>query len=143
MEVRSLNNPPKTVKMAMESICLLLGEPATDWRSLRQIIVRDNFIPGIIKFSTEDITDSARERLNRDYMSDPSYNFESVNHASKACGPLVKWAIAQVLGCLCLLLLPWLCRGCDVSVVMGFCDVAMVMGVCDITMVGFSYRVLF
>ena len=99
VEVRSLTNPPKTVKMTMESICLLLGEPATDWKSLRQIIMRDNFIPNIIKFSTEDITDHAREKLTRDYMSDPSYNFESVNHASKACGPLVKWAIAQVCVC--------------------------------------------
>ena len=35
--------------------------------------------------------------MKRDYLSDPQYNYESVNRASKACGPLVKWAIAQVL----------------------------------------------
>ena len=29
-------------------------------------------------------------------MSNPDYNFEKVNRASVACGPLVKWAIAQV-----------------------------------------------
>ena len=34
--------------------------------------------------------------MNRDYLSDPNYNYETVNRASKACGPLVKWAIAQV-----------------------------------------------
>ena len=34
--------------------------------------------------------------MKRDYLSDPQYNYESVNRASKACGPLVKWAIAQV-----------------------------------------------
>ncbi len=29
-------------------------------------------------------------------MSQPDYNFDKVNRASQACGPLVKWAIAQV-----------------------------------------------
>ena len=82
--------------MALESICILIGEPSTDWRNIRQILMRENFIPTIVNFSTEDITDEARAKLNKDYLSDPSYNFESVNHASKACGPLVKWAIAQV-----------------------------------------------
>jgi len=32
------------------------------------------------------------------YLSNPDYNFEKVNRASVACGPLVKWAIAQVHG---------------------------------------------
>ena len=30
------------------------------------------------------------------YLKNPDYNFEKVNRASLACGPLVKWAIAQV-----------------------------------------------
>lgn len=30
------------------------------------------------------------------YLSNPDYNFEKVNRASLACGPMVKWAIAQV-----------------------------------------------
>lgn len=30
-------------------------------------------------------------------MDDPNYNYETVNRASRACGPLVKWAIAQVI----------------------------------------------
>ena len=55
VEVRSLNNPPKAVKMAMESICLLLGEPTKDWRSIRAFIIRDNFIPSIINFSTDNV----------------------------------------------------------------------------------------
>ena len=29
-------------------------------------------------------------------MSQPDFTFEKVNRASQACGPLVKWAIAQV-----------------------------------------------
>lgn len=30
------------------------------------------------------------------YLNNPDYNFEKVNHASNACGPLVKWAMAQI-----------------------------------------------
>ena len=34
--------------------------------------------------------------MRKEYLSDPGYSFEKMNHASKACGPLVQWAIAQV-----------------------------------------------
>ena len=30
------------------------------------------------------------------YLNQPDYTFEKMNKASVACGPLVKWAIAQV-----------------------------------------------
>lgn len=32
------------------------------------------------------------------YFDNPEYNYEKVNRASQACGPMVKWAIAQVSG---------------------------------------------
>lgn len=34
--------------------------------------------------------------MKKKYLSDPNYNFEKVNRASLACGPMVKWAIAQI-----------------------------------------------
>ena len=30
------------------------------------------------------------------YINNADYNFEKVNRASLACGPMVKWVIAQV-----------------------------------------------
>ena len=30
------------------------------------------------------------------YLNQPDYTFEKMNKASLACGPLAKWAIAQV-----------------------------------------------
>ena len=30
------------------------------------------------------------------FLDNPDYDFEKVNKASQACGPLVKWAKAQV-----------------------------------------------
>ncbi|XP_021344673.1 cytoplasmic dynein 1 heavy chain 1-like, partial [Mizuhopecten yessoensis] len=52
VEVKSLPNPPFAVKMAIESICTLLGEQDLDWKSLRGIIMRENFISTIVNFDT-------------------------------------------------------------------------------------------
>lgn len=41
-------------------------------------------------------SDEVREKMKNRYLSNPDYNFEKVNRASMACGPLVKWATAQV-----------------------------------------------
>ncbi|XP_067011460.2 dynein heavy chain, cytoplasmic isoform X2 [Anabrus simplex] len=96
VEVRSMANPPAVVKLALESICLLLGENATEWRSIRSVTMRENFISTIVNFNTEDMTDDVREKMRNKYLSNPDYNFEKVNRASMACGPMVKWAIAQI-----------------------------------------------
>ena len=56
VEMRTLANPPKMIKMAMESICLLIGEPASDWKAIRSVLLRDNFITTIINFSTDSIS---------------------------------------------------------------------------------------
>ena len=34
--------------------------------------------------------------MKKKYLNNPDYNFEKVNRASLACGPMVKWAIAQI-----------------------------------------------
>lgn len=42
------------------------------------------------------LSDEVREKMKNRYLNNPDYNFEKVNHASNACGPLVKWACAQI-----------------------------------------------
>ncbi|CAH8838540.1 unnamed protein product [Trichobilharzia szidati] len=95
-EIRAMKNPPSVVKMAVESICLLLGEGSTDWNQILKTLVKDSFVPSIVNFNTDDVTDSIRETMKKKYISNPDYNFEKVNRASSACGPMVKWAIAQI-----------------------------------------------
>ncbi|KOC68078.1 Dynein heavy chain, cytoplasmic [Habropoda laboriosa] len=93
VEVRSMANPPAIVKVALESICLLLGENASDWKSIRAVIMRDNFINTIVSnFSTEDITDEVREKMKSRYLSNPDYNFEKVNRASMASTAQIEYA---------------------------------------------------
>ncbi|XP_074602445.1 dynein heavy chain, cytoplasmic isoform X2 [Brevipalpus obovatus] len=96
VEVRSMSNPPLPVKMALESICLLLNEAVLDWKTIRSVIIRDNFIPTICNFDAEQISDDTRHKMRTKYLDNPDYNFEKINRASLACGPLVKWAIAQL-----------------------------------------------
>ena len=61
VEVRSMANPPSAVKTALESICLLLGENATDWKAIRGVIVKESFIPTIVNFNTDDIAWAAQQ----------------------------------------------------------------------------------
>ena len=86
VEVKSMSNPPPPVKMALESICLLLGESTTDWKVIRSVLMRDNFIHTIVNFQTDNITDDIRQKMKNKYLNNPDYNFEKVNRASLACG---------------------------------------------------------
>ncbi|KAF8887780.1 dynein heavy chain protein 1 [Infundibulicybe gibba] len=96
-EVRAMANPPDGVKLAMESVCTILGHKIDSWRAIQAIIRQDNFIQRIVNFDTNtQMTKQLRDIMKRDFLSRPSYNFETVQRASKACGPLVKWALAQV-----------------------------------------------
>ncbi|SJL06320.1 related to Cytoplasmic dynein 1 heavy chain 1 [Armillaria ostoyae] len=96
-EVRTMANPPEAVKLAMESVCTILGHKIDSWRTVQGIIRRDDFIQRIVNFdTTTQMTKHLRDIMKRDFLSRPSYNFETVQRASKACGPLVKWALAQV-----------------------------------------------
>ncbi|KAH0590223.1 hypothetical protein H2248_000395 [Termitomyces sp. 'cryptogamus'] len=95
-EVRVMANPPEVVKLAMESVCTILGHKIDSWRTIQGIIRRDDFILRIVNFDTTKMTKQLRDTMKRDYMSRSNYNYETVNFASKACGPLVKWALAQV-----------------------------------------------
>lgn len=56
VEIRTMSNPPYAVKMAVEAICLLLGENALDWKAIRTNIMKDSFVPNIVKMQTQDIT---------------------------------------------------------------------------------------
>ena len=96
VEVRSMGNPAPVIRMALESICVLLGENVPDWKAIRTVTMKDNFIPSIVNFNTDDISEETRRIMQDKYLSNPDYNFEKINRASLACGPMVKWCIAQL-----------------------------------------------
>ncbi|KAI9494709.1 dynein heavy chain [Zychaea mexicana] len=96
-EVRAMGNPPEAVKLAMESVCTMLGHKIESWKTVQSIIRRDDFITSIVNYNTEtQMNQRLRDFMRRNYMNNPAFEYEAVNRASKACGPLVKWVTAQV-----------------------------------------------
>lgn len=96
-ELRALANPPEAVKMTLESVCTMLGHKTSTWKEIMLFVRREDFIPMIVNFDNEkQLTPQIRAKMERDYLSLPSFNYEAVNRASKACGPLLQWVIAQV-----------------------------------------------
>ncbi|SPN99639.1 probable dynein heavy chain, cytosolic [Cephalotrichum gorgonifer] len=96
-EVRSMSSPPQGVKLALEAVCTLLGNKVADWKAIQAIVRKDDFIVSIINFNNEkQMSKAVRSKMRNEYLSNPEFTFEKVNRASKACGPLVQWVIAQV-----------------------------------------------
>ncbi|GAA6059654.1 hypothetical protein JCM10212_004157 [Sporobolomyces blumeae] len=96
-EVRSMANPPEAVKLSMEAVCIVLGHKIDSWKSVQAILRGENFITNIVNFDTaRSMTRQLRDKMRNEYLSLPTFTFETVNRASKACGPLCKWVIAQV-----------------------------------------------
>ncbi|KAE9389558.1 P-loop containing nucleoside triphosphate hydrolase protein [Gymnopus androsaceus JB14] len=88
-EVCAMANPPEAVKLAMESVCTILGHKIDSWRTVQGHTRIVNFD------TTTQMTKPLHDLMKKDFLSHPSYNFETVNRASRACGPLVKWARAH------------------------------------------------
>ena len=96
-EVRSMGNPPNGVKLALESVCTLLGNKVDSWKTIQGIVRREDFIASIVNYDNEaQMTTALREKMTREFLSNDDFTFERVNRASKACGPLVQWVEAQV-----------------------------------------------
>jgi dynein heavy chain 1, cytosolic len=96
-EVRSMGNPPQGVKLALDSVCTLLGHKIDSWKTVQGIVRRDDFIASIINYDNEkQMTKSLRIKMRNEFLSNEDFTYEKVNRASKACGPLVQWVEAQV-----------------------------------------------
>ncbi|KAH6718072.1 cytoplasmic dynein-like protein 1 heavy chain 1 [Leptodontidium sp. MPI-SDFR-AT-0119] len=96
-EVRSMGNPPAGVKLALDSVCTLLGHKVDSWKTIQGIVRKDDFIASIVNYDNErQMTKNLRVKMRNEYLSNEDFTYEKVNRASKACGPLVQWVQAQV-----------------------------------------------
>ncbi|KAI9809961.1 MAG: hypothetical protein M1825_000394 [Sarcosagium campestre] len=96
-EVRSMGSPPAGVKLALESVCTLLGHRVDSWKTIQGIVRKDDFIASIVNYDNErQMTRQLRLKMRNDFVSKEDFTYERVNRASKACGPLVQWVEAQV-----------------------------------------------
>eukprot|EP00730_Choanoeca_flexa_P004836 TRINITY_DN11816_c0_g3_i1.p1 TRINITY_DN11816_c0_g3~~TRINITY_DN11816_c0_g3_i1.p1 ORF type:complete len:1768 (+),score=556.53 TRINITY_DN11816_c0_g3_i1:318-5306(+) len=94
-ELKALGNPPETVKLALEAALCMLGEKSHDWKFIRSYITRPDFLPKIVGFDPDSVTPRIQKAMEP-YLSNPKFDEEKATHASKAAGPLVKWAKAML-----------------------------------------------
>ena len=95
-ELRTMSHPPEAVKITMESVCIMLGNKVDSWKAVQMISRKDDFIAHITNYNTASLSRKIIDEIESSYMNHPSFNFETVNRASKACGPLLQWVVAQV-----------------------------------------------
>ncbi|AAS51484.1 ACR258Wp [Eremothecium gossypii ATCC 10895] len=96
-ELRSMLNPPDAVKTTLEAVCVILGYSCKTWKDIQLAIRKDEFVTDIVYYNTETMmTPAMKQDIETDYLSRPKFNYESVNRASLACGPLYQWIVAQI-----------------------------------------------
>lgn len=73
-----MNSPPTVVKLALESICLLLGEEVgSEWKSIRAAVNKDDFITRILQFDTDSLSEKTKRAMEI-YEKNPDWDFEKV-----------------------------------------------------------------
>ncbi len=95
-EVRALARPPNAVRLTMEMVSIMIGEKNMEWTEIRKVIRREDFIPTVVNFDPLTLHNKQVVEVQRDYLDNPELNYDAVDRASKACGPLYEWAVSQI-----------------------------------------------
>jgi dynein heavy chain 1 len=89
-ELRSMNNPPSSVKWCLEAVALLLlpeDEHPMSWDGIRKMSRRDDFIQKILEFDAIlQFPPATRMIIRTEYFSQAGFNVAALEYASKACG---------------------------------------------------------
>lgn len=93
-EIKSMLKPPDKVRCAVEATCILVfgltSKP--DWKTCRGYVARTDFVPTIISFDKDSVTDKTKKLILKDYINNGDvWDLDSIFKASKAAGPLAKW----------------------------------------------------
>jgi len=95
-EVRALARPPKMIQLTMEMVTIMIGEKNLEWTEIRKVIRRDDFIATVVNFDPLTLSERQVKQVVENYMQNPELDYNSVDRASKACGPLFQWAESQI-----------------------------------------------
>jgi dynein heavy chain 1 len=100
-EIKSMTKPPEIIKLVVEGVYYLIeGNKKVEWKSLLQFVKRDDFISRVLNFKLEERIKPSREGVwNHDELkkivANLLFTFERASNASKACGPLYSWVVAN------------------------------------------------
>lgn len=95
-ELRQLRSPPAAVKKTLEAVSIVVFKAkSVEWQEISRLMRRDDFISSIATFDPQSMSVRARRKA-KEYLSDPGLEYDLVNRASKAAGPLIKWLKSQI-----------------------------------------------
>ncbi|KAJ6509000.1 hypothetical protein C8R45DRAFT_462071 [Mycena sanguinolenta] len=83
LEVRNMASPPEAVKLALESVCTVLGHQIDGWRTVQPILRRDDFKSGILEYDPRTrMTAQLRDTMQQGFLNRPLYSVANIEHAN-------------------------------------------------------------
>jgi len=107
LEMRSLDHPPKTIKLVLKAICIIFGiQPvmkqkkngeykASYWRAaISNELLGDPYLPiRLANFDQNSMTEEIMAQVE-DILQEANYTYENAHRASKASTGLFRWVKA-------------------------------------------------
>ncbi|XP_011498925.1 PREDICTED: dynein heavy chain 7, axonemal-like [Ceratosolen solmsi marchali] len=107
--VKSMKNPPDTVKLVMAAVCVMLnipserivdpvtGKKSTDyWGPSKRLLGDMNFLQSLKDYDKDNISPGIIVTIKKNYMSDKNFVSHIVAKASSAAEGLCKWVRAMI-----------------------------------------------
>jgi len=96
-EIKALARPPDNVRLTLECVAIMLGEKKGEWKDVRKIVGKSEFIPSILNFDANSLSPKIIKLVREKYLDgNPNLSVEKVRKSSTACGPLYAWADSLV-----------------------------------------------
>ncbi|GLC60993.1 hypothetical protein PLESTB_001703700 [Pleodorina starrii] len=107
--VQSFKNPPSTIKLVMEAVCVLLdikpqrikdpsgsGKMIEDyWGSAQKLLADPMFVKTLKEYDKDAVPPKIIERIRREFTSNPEFTPGNAAKASSAAEGLCKWVCAM------------------------------------------------
>ena len=98
-ELRTMGTPPAGVKITMEAVTIMVkgydSSVMISWDMVRRELRDQSFIPNVLNFDSDMLRPETRDRVQAEYLDDPSWDYDRILHASRAAGPLAAWVESQ------------------------------------------------
>ena len=99
--MKTMKNPPRVIKMVMETVCLLMKLPphktkTTEdyWKPSIKFLNKRDFIQQLQNFDKDGIPLSIITTIRQKYISDADFNPKRIKKASRAAEGICKWVLA-------------------------------------------------
>ncbi|GIL57271.1 hypothetical protein Vafri_12526 [Volvox africanus] len=107
--VQSFKNPPSTIKLVMEAVCVLLdikpqrikdpsgsGKMIDDyWGSAQKLLADPLFVKTLKEYDKDAVPPKIMDRIRREFTSNPEFTPSNAAKASSAAEGLCKWVCAM------------------------------------------------